>query len=118
MSSGADGPYGATPAKIKEYLDRLIIYYSGAVSGYDNEFLTLKNGMKFRISDNRADKTFQDLLENPDIDDMFYAPYPAGAVPKQPEKNIDPGRVRFEPLFVAMYGDCNKNEVVEKSPYY
>ena len=113
VASGADGPYGATPAKTKEYLDRLVSYYSGAVSGYDNEFLTLKNGMKFRISDNRADKTFQDLLENPDIDDMFYAPYPAGAVPKQPEKNIDPGRVRFEPLFVAMYGDCYKNEVVK-----
>jgi len=54
-AGGADGPYGATPAKTKEYLDRLVSYYSGAVSGYDNEFLTLKNGTKFRISDNRAD---------------------------------------------------------------
>lgn len=113
VAIGADAPYGATPTSIKEYLDRLVSSYSDVVSGYDNEFLTLKNGMKFRISDGRTDKTFQDLLENPDIDDMFYAPYPTGAIPKQPEKNIDPGRVRFEPLFVAMYGDCNKNEVVK-----
>ena len=113
VASGADGPYGATPAKIKEYLDRLVSYYSDVVSGYDNEFLILKNGIKFRISDGRTNKTFQELLEQPDIDDMFYAPYPTRAVPKQPEKNIDPGRVRFEPLFVAMYGDCNKNEVVK-----
>ena len=49
---------------------------------------------------------------------MFYAQYPMGTVPKQPEKNIDPGRVRYEPLFVAMYGDCNENEVVEESTHY
>jgi hypothetical protein len=68
--------------------------------------------MKFRISDGRTNKTFQELVDSPDIDDMFYVRYPAGAAPTQPAKNVDPGRVRFEPLFVAMYGDCNKNEVV------
>ena len=36
---------------------------------------------------------------------------PCGSIPKQPDNNIDPGRVRFEPLFVAMYGDCRHNEV-------
>ena len=113
VTSGADGSYGAKPSNIREYLDRLVRYYPDAISGYDNEFLILKNGMKFRISDDRTDKTFQELLEKPDIDDMFYAQYPRGTFPKQPEKNIDPGRVRFEPLFVAMYGDCNKNEVVK-----
>lgn len=29
--------------------------------------------------------------------------------PRQPAKNFDPGRVRYEPLFVAMYGDCKNN---------
>jgi hypothetical protein len=42
---------------------------------------------------------------------MFYVRYPAGDMPSQPAKNADPGRVRFEPLFVAMYGDCNRNDV-------
>jgi hypothetical protein len=110
---GADALYGATPTDIKEYLDRLVSSYSDTIAGYNNEFLILKSGMKFRISDGRTDKTFQELLERPDIDDMFYARYPIGAVPAQPGKNVDPGRVRFEPLFVAMYGDCNKNEVVK-----
>jgi hypothetical protein len=76
-------------------------------------FLTLKNGTRFLISDGRTDKTFQELLESPDIDDMFYARYPAGAEPKQPDVNSDPGRVRFAPLFAAMYGDCTKNEVAQ-----
>jgi hypothetical protein len=110
---GAEELYGAAPKKIKEYLDRLVRSYPDKISSHDGEFLILKNGMKFRISDGRTNKTFLELLESPDIDDMFYAEYPMGPAPGQPGKNIDPGRVRFEPLFVALYGDCNKNEVVK-----
>ena len=109
----ADEAYGAAPRNTKEYLDRLVRYYPDYIRGYDDRDLILKNGIRFRISDGRSDKTFDELLEKPDIDDMFYARYPVGAVPKQPGNNIDPGRVRFEPLFVAMYGDCNKNEVTK-----
>lgn len=112
-TSRAEGLYGATPKNIKEYLDRLVSSYPDKIDGYDSEYLILKNGLKFRISDGLTNKTFQELLERPDIDDMFYVQYPVGAVPTQPAKNIDPGRVRFEPLFIAMYGDCNKNEVVK-----
>lgn len=110
-ASRAEQLYGAAPTDIKIYLDRLVRSYPDKVSGYDNEFLILKNGMRFRISDGRNNKTFEELLEKPDIDDMFYARYPMGEIPKQPATNADPGRVRFEPLFIAMYGDCNKNEV-------
>lgn len=113
MTGRAEELYGAAPKNIKEYLDRLVSSYPDKIAGYDDEFLILKNGMKFRISDGRTDKTFRELLEKPDIDDMFYARYPAGAAPTQPAKDMDPGRVRFEPLFIAMYGDCNKNEVVK-----
>lgn len=113
VASGPDKTYGAAPKNLNAYLERLVSSYSNTISGYDNEFLFLKNGIEFRISDNRTDKTFQELLEQPDIDDMFYAQYPMGTVPKQPAKNIDPGRVRYEPLFVAMYGNCNENEVAK-----
>ena len=108
---GAEERYGAATSSLKEDLDRLVAAYPDTVAGHDNMFLTLKNGTRFRISDGRTDKTFQELLESPDIDDMFYVRYPAGAEPKQPDMNSDPGRVRFAPLFAAMYGDCSKNEV-------
>jgi len=113
VAARADESYGAPPKNIKEHLDSLVTSYPSVISGYDNEFLILKNGVRFRISDHRTDKTFQELLAKPDIDDMFYARYPMGAVPKQPAKNSDPGRVRFEPLFAAMYGDCRKNGVAK-----
>jgi hypothetical protein len=74
----------------------------------------MKNGWKFAISDHRDDKSFNELLEHPDIDDMFYVQYPAGNYPKQPPRNIDPGRVRSEPLFTAMYGDCRTGEIASK----
>jgi hypothetical protein len=104
---GAEERYGAAPTSLKEDLDRLVAAYPDTIAGHDDTFLTLKNGTRFRISDGRTDKTFQELLESPDIDDMFYVRYPAGAAPKQPDMNGDPGRVRFA-LFAAMYGDCTR----------
>ena len=106
--------YGTPPPDLKLHLDRLVRAYPDWITGTDDRFLHLKNGGKFPISDGRTDKSFDELLEHPDIDDMFYVPYPAATTPAPPAKNIDPGRVRFEPLFVAMYGDCHKNEVAPK----
>jgi D-alanyl-D-alanine carboxypeptidase len=88
--------------------------YPDWIAGADDQNVILKNGARLPISDHRTDKSFNELLEHPDIDDMFYAPYPVGSAPKPPPRNADPGRVRYEPLFIAMYGDCRKNEVVPK----
>jgi hypothetical protein len=94
-------------------LDRLVRSYRDWIAGYDENFLILKDGKKFAISDGRTSKSFDEMLEKPDIDDMFFAPYPAGTTPKQPMRNSDPGRVRFEPLFVTMYGDCKRDGVTK-----
>jgi hypothetical protein len=110
----ADDRYGAPPPDIKVYLEKLVRAYPDWIASSDGDHVALKNGARFAVSDHRTDKTFEELIEHPDIDDMFYVPYPAGSEPKQPSKNFDPGRVRYEPLFVAMYGDCKKNEVGPK----
>jgi hypothetical protein len=107
----ASDSYGAPPRDLGVYLNKLVSAYPNFIARFDEEFLVLKNGQKFALSDHRTDKSFEEMLEHPDIDDMFYVPYPRGTIPKQPPKNFDPGRVRFEPLFVAMYGDCKRNEV-------
>ena len=115
ITSGiADELYGAPVPNIDVYLDRLVNAYPEAIASRTNEYLIMKNGTKLPISDQRTDKSFNELLEHPDIDDMFYVQYPAGTPPKPPPKNYDPGRVRFEPLFTAMYGDCSKNQVTAK----
>ena len=114
VSSAGEERYGAPPRDAGTYLDKLVSSYPNWILIHNDEYLVLKNGTKFAISDHRTDKSFNELLEHSDIDDMFYVPYPVGIVPKQPPKNFDPGRVRFEPLFVTMYGDCKKDEVTPK----
>jgi hypothetical protein len=110
----AQNSYGAPPADIAQRLAGLVRAYPDFIASVDGEFLVLHNGTRLKISDGRTDKSFDELLEKPDIDDMFYAAYPAGTAPHPPAKNFDPGRVRFEPLLVAMYGDCKKNEVTRR----
>lgn len=106
--------YGAAPADINAKLDALVRAYPDFIARHDGTTLYLKDGRKFAISDGRTNKTFDAMIEHADIDDMFYAPYVAGETAAAPGTNIDPGRVRFEPLFNAMYGDCDKGEVQPK----
>jgi hypothetical protein len=108
----AEQNYGAPALNLKDHLNRLVQAYPDWIAGFDDQTLIMKDGRKFAISDTSTSKTFNELLAKPDIDDMFYAVYPAGTTPRQPEENSDPGRVRFEPLFVAMYGDCNKHRLL------
>ena len=63
-ATGAEQRYGAAADSIKQDLDRLVAAYPETIAGHDSTFLTLKNGTRFRISDGRADKTFQELLES------------------------------------------------------
>ena len=106
--------YGAPPPNLSAKLDRLVAAYPDFVASHDDKWLLLKDGRKFAISDGRADKTFDQMVEHADIDDMFYADYPVGADAAVPATNFDPGRVRYEPLFNAMYGDCDHGEVAPK----
>jgi len=103
--------YGTPPADIDVRIENLVKSYPEWILGREGDVLVLKGGKKFQISDGIRTKTFDELLEKPDIDDMFYVPYPKGPEPAQPARNSDPGRVRYEPLFVTMYGDCKLNEV-------
>ncbi len=106
--------YGAPPADLNARLDRLVRAYPDFMAGHDAHDLILKDGRRFAISDGRTDKTYDEMIERPDIDDMFYRDYPVGADATPPAKDFDPGRVRYEPLFDAMYGDCEHGEVAPK----
>ena len=53
------------------------------------------------------------MLNAPDIGDMFAFAYPAGAPAAAPALNFDPGRVRVEALFRALYGDCQKGTLAK-----
>ena len=76
--------------------------------------LVWKDGARMRIDDGKGDKPFDAILADPDIKDMFAMTYPAGDKGIPPAVNSDPGRVRYMPLFMKMYGDCRaKNLAAE-----
>lgn len=105
------GQYGAAPADLEDHLARLKAAYPDVIADFDLSRLVLKSGETIEVSDGRTDKSFEELLDDPDIDDMFAYDYPQGAEPKAPDVNVDPGRIRVESLFRAIYGDCRKSEV-------
>lgn len=94
--------------------DDLVRAYPGAVARIDGGMLVMASGQRFPISDGRTDKTAAERLDHPDIDDMFVDRYPVGGPLTAPPRDVDPGRVRFLPLFTALYGDCRKGGVAPR----
>ncbi|MGE0008750.1 MAG: M15 family metallopeptidase [Parvibaculaceae bacterium] len=110
----ADNRYGAPPADLGRHLARLKDAYPDVIRSIEGTRLVLKSGAELAISDGRTDKSFDELLDHPDIDDMFALPYPAHSRPAAPQVDSDPGRVRVEALFRAIYGDCRTGGVRAK----
>ena len=99
----AAGPAAADPA-----IDALVAAYPDFLAGSEGNVLIWKDGTRMPISDRRTGKSFVQLLDHPDIKDQFAIPYPLGIKLKHPAINEDPGRIRFQPFFLKMYGDCRK----------
>jgi hypothetical protein len=75
----------------------------------DSWFVVMADGRRLLWDDGR-DKTFEERLDSPDLEDQLAMPYPKGQTDEPPGKNEDPGRCRVEAFFKAVYGST-KNEV-------
>jgi hypothetical protein len=102
------------PALADPALDALIAAYPDHLAGYDQKDVIWKDGTRMTLSDGRTGKSFDELIGSPDIKDQFAIPYPLGTEIKVPAVNEDPGRIRNEPFFLKMYGDCRKGEVAKR----
>ena len=71
-------------ARAYDELEQLRLAYPDTVAGTQGEDLVLKDGTRLAISDGRSDKSFEELLNSPDVDDMFAFAYPAGAAAAAP----------------------------------
>jgi D-alanyl-D-alanine carboxypeptidase len=90
----------------------LLETYPDFLERIDGNELVWKDGTRMRIDDGKGEKTLDTMLSDPDIKDMFVMAYPVGEKGLPPEKDFDPGRVRYTPLFVKMYGDCRTSNVL------
>jgi hypothetical protein len=86
----------------------LVTVYPNSIDRIDGNDLVWKDGTRMRIDDGKGPKGFEEMLNDPDIKDMFSIKYPVGDKGLAPDLNIDPGRVRYMPLYSKMYGDCHK----------
>lgn len=98
-------------ARAQRLLAVLVAAYPDFLTGYEGNVLIWKDGTRMAFDDGRGTKDFDALLDAPDLEDMFYAPYPLARGGLPPAFNRDPGRVRFQPFFDKMYGNCSKGEV-------
>lgn len=100
----------ATADSIPQGAKKLISCYKDFISGYSNNHIILKDGTKLLWDDGIKNKSWQSILDHPDLKDMFSQKYEKGALKASPAKNFDPGRIRNEPFFLKIYGST-ENEV-------
>ncbi len=91
-------------ASCKPTADKLIKAYPDYLIGCENNYLIWRDGEK-QLFDDAQKKDFEQLLDNADLDDMFFYPYPLGEHSySAPLLNVDPGRIRNSEFFKKMYG--------------
>jgi hypothetical protein len=100
-------PSAASPSRRRA--QDLARAYPQTIARVDAARVVMRNGRVFAVSDGVRGKSDERRLNAPDIDDMFVEPYIPGPPPRPPTG--EPGRARYEPLFNAMYGDCDNGGV-------
>ncbi|MBM4157633.1 MAG: M15 family metallopeptidase [Ignavibacteria bacterium] len=92
-------------------LQRILKAYPDYIDSVDYNTIFWKDGTTMIYDDGIKDKTFEEKLDNPDIEDMMSIEYIKGDnYPNPPPANYDPGRIRYEPFFEKIYGE-NETEV-------
>jgi D-alanyl-D-alanine carboxypeptidase len=89
---------------------RLKQAYPDYVDAVENGEIVWRDGSRMKIDDGKGQKSFEDLLADPDLQDIFAVPYPKSD-PSPPPVNSDPGRARPDAFFNTIYGNCRKGEV-------
>ena len=95
-------------AKLRLDLEALCTAYGPAIQGLEAKgpqqvYLVMSDGSKILYDDGRV-KSFAEKLANPDLEDMLSQAYPLGKPMAPPSPDHDPGRIRVEPFFQALYG--------------
>jgi peptidoglycan LD-endopeptidase CwlK len=86
-------------------LQKLIKAYPEFLQKADSNHLYWKDGT-IMLYDDGKEKTHDEKLDYPDLEDMLSQEYTAGSGwDSPPPENFEPGRIRYEPFFEKMYGN-------------
>ncbi len=91
-------------ADCDENAEKLIRAYPQQLAACRDNYIIWHNGER-QLYDDGKEKSFEQLLNSPDLEDMFTFPYPVGANSYHPPGfNVDPGRIRNDAFFKRLYG--------------
>jgi D-alanyl-D-alanine carboxypeptidase-like protein len=95
----------------QEQQARLLAAYPDHLQQIEGNTLIWQDGTRMPIDDGSGDKSIEQWLARPDVEDMLMVPYPLGDLAAPPSKDVDPGRARNTAFFDKVYGNCSKGEV-------
>jgi hypothetical protein len=93
---------GKTPPKPLQCLQRF--YAVKPVEKDGSWYAITPDGQRY-MYDFGSKKSFEQMLEVPDVEDMFSIRYRKGPIAPVTSVDDDPGRIRHEPVFAATYPD-------------
>src|SRR5262249_36830291 len=99
---------GALGEQVPAPVAALVAAYPGFIERIDGNELVWKDGTRMPIDNSKGQRPFEEMLNDPDIKDMFAITYPLGDKGTPPAVNSDPGGIRYQPLFTKMYGSCQQ----------
>ena len=91
---------GTIPAGAK----KLIHCYGDFVAWFSGNELIFKDKSRMIWDDGIKNKSIEQILDKPDLKDMFAQKYTIGELGTPPPVNFDPGRTRNQQFFEKMYG--------------
>lgn len=87
--------------------------YPTLVASADKNILVLKNGLSFPYRTDTSKSSWDEKINNSDLETQLSQRYDAGGFDTPPPYLFDPGRLRYQPFFQALYGKDQK--AIEKN---
>jgi len=97
-----DSLHATVEKAVPKEVEWLMSAYLTQVIGFKNNYIVFADSSKILFDDGKR-KSAEELLKNPDVQDMFTYSYPAGKI-VVPKKFHNPGRIRNDEFFKTMYG--------------
>ncbi len=82
--------------------------YGDLINKVDEKSITLKNGISLPYHTNSLKDTWDQKINNADLSTQLTQPYKTGKIDQNPPYLFDPGRLRYQPFFEALYGKTKK----------
>ena len=86
-------------------IECLMSVYPDQIIGFENNYIVFTDRSKM-IFDDGKEKSTEELINNPDVKDMFAYSYPKGKI-DEPAKFQDAGRIRNDDFFKKIYGSTS-----------